>query len=161
MQQTFQCSGVSLISCINTTFRYRYGRDSATPPVDSSEGNNTNYRNDVQLGDKDLIDIGEFFVFERPISILDNGHIIAEVKELNRKLKNGTLTKEEIVAIKKARRKSKNRKYSLNGRQVILYKNSNIYCQCTSYMLQFIPHLIRGIRFKYSLWANVYIKLFS
>ena len=80
MQQTFQCSGVSLISCINTTFRYRYGRDSATPPVDGSEGNNTNYRNDVQLGDKDLIDIGEFFVFERPISILDNGHIIAEVK---------------------------------------------------------------------------------
>ena len=62
MQQTFQCSGVSLISCINTTFRYRYGRDSATPPVDSSEGNNTNYRSDVQLGDKDLIDIGEVFL---------------------------------------------------------------------------------------------------
>ena len=59
----------SLISCINTSFRSRYGRDSATPPVDSSEGNNTNYRNDVQLGDKDLIDIGEFFVFERPIPI--------------------------------------------------------------------------------------------
>ena len=60
-----------------------------------------------------------FIVFERPISILDNGHIIAEVKELNKKLKNGSLTKEEIVAIKQARRKSKNRKYSLNGRQVI------------------------------------------
>ena len=51
----------SLISCINTSFRYCYGRDSATPPVDGSEGNNTNYRSDVQLGDKDLIDIGEFY----------------------------------------------------------------------------------------------------
>ena len=45
----------------NTTFRYRYGRDSSTPPVDGSEANNTNFRCDVQLGDKDLIDIGEFF----------------------------------------------------------------------------------------------------
>ena len=104
---------------LNTTFRYRYGRDSATPPVDGSEANNTNFRCDVQLGDKDLIDIGEFFVFERPFFTKDNGKIIAEVKELNKKLKNGNLTKEQIVAVKQDRRKLKNRKYSFNGRQVI------------------------------------------
>ena len=59
------------------------------------------------------------FVFERPIFTKDNGKIIAEVKELNKKLKNGNLTKEQIVAVKQDRRKLKNRKYSFNGRQVI------------------------------------------
>merc|ERR1712241_524455 len=77
--------------------RYRYGSDSATtPPADSSEANNTNFRNDVQLGDKDLIDI--------------------ETKDLNKRLKKANVTKERMKAIKAERRTLKNRGYASSCR---------------------------------------------
>jgi len=78
------------------SIRNRYGRDSATPPVDSSEGNNTNYRNDVQLGDKDLIDI--------------------ETKDLNKRLKKANVSKDRMKAIKAERRTLKNRGYASSCR---------------------------------------------
>jgi len=78
------------------SMRYRYGRDSATPPVDSSEGNNTNYRSDVQLGDKDLIDI--------------------ETKDLNKRLKKANVSKDRMKAIKAERRTLKNRGYASSCR---------------------------------------------